>query len=55
MTDELCEGYFPRADKKGKTIGAVDNWRYLGENPCRAVAEELARIDLTHALVSRKI
>ena len=55
MTDELCEGYFPRMDKKGKVIGGVDNWLYLGENPCRAIAEELARIDLTHALVSRKI
>ena len=42
MTDELAEGYFPRTDKKGKLIGGVDNWLYLGENPDRAVAEKLA-------------
>ena len=48
MTDELAEGYFPRADKKGKIVGGVDCWLYLGENPDRAEAERLARIDLTH-------
>jgi hypothetical protein len=46
MTDELIESYFPRVDKKGKVVGGVDNWLYLGENPDRAVAEELARKDL---------
>jgi hypothetical protein len=35
-------------DKKGKVVGGVDNWLYLGANPDRAVAEELARVDLTH-------
>lgn len=48
MTDELVEGYFPRVNKKGKEIGGVDNWLYLGPNPDRAEAERLARIDLTH-------
>jgi len=48
MTDELIDSYFPRVDKKGKSIGGVDNWLYLGDNPDRLVAEELARIDLTH-------
>lgn len=48
MTDELIEGYFPRVDKKGKMVGGVDNWAYLGANPDRAVAEQLARIDLCH-------
>lgn len=52
MTDELVEGYFPKAGKKG---GDVDNWAFIGHNPDRAVAEELARIDLTHSVVSRKI
>jgi hypothetical protein len=46
MTDELAESYFPRVDKKGKVVGGVDCWLYLGENPDRAVAEELARADL---------
>lgn len=49
MTDDLMESNFPRVDKKGKQIGGVDNWLYLGENPDRAAAEELARIDLTRA------
>ena len=48
MTDELAEGYFPRVDKKGKMVGGVDNWLYLGDNPDRAEAERLARVDLTH-------
>lgn len=42
MTDELTESYFPRVDKKGKVVGGVDNWLYLGYNPDRAVAEKLA-------------
>jgi len=48
MSDELIESYFPRVDKKGKIIGGVDNWLYLGANPDRAEAERLARVDLTH-------
>lgn len=48
MTDELAEGYFPRVDRKGKAVGEVDNWLYLGPNPDRTEAERLARIDLTH-------
>jgi len=55
MTDELIESYFPRIDKKGKQIGGVDNWLYLGANPDRAEVERLARIDLTHARISRNI
>jgi hypothetical protein len=46
MTDELVESYFPRVDKKGKVVGGVDCWLYLGDNPDRAVAEKLARKDL---------
>lgn len=42
MTDELVESYFPRVDKKGKVVGGVDNWLYLGDNPDRAVVEGLA-------------
>lgn len=55
MTDDLMDGNFPREDKKGKLIGGVDNWLYLGPNPDRAEAERLARIDLTHAHLARKI
>lgn len=55
MTDELMDGSFPRTDKKGKVIGDVDNWLYLGENPGRVAAEEQARIDLTHARLARNI
>lgn len=55
MTDDLAESYFPRVDKKGKTIGGVDNWIYLGENPNRLVAEELARRDLTAHRLTHKI
>jgi len=54
MTDELIDSYFPRVDKKGKQIGGVDNWLYLGENPNRAVAEELARVDLTHRKLAKQ-
>lgn len=46
MTDELTDSYFPRTDKKGKQVGGVDNWQYLGDNPDRAVVEEQARQDL---------
>jgi hypothetical protein len=55
MTDELAQGYFPRVDRSGKTVGGVDNWLYLGPNPDRAEAERLARIDLTHAKLCRTI
>ena len=48
MTDELAESYFPRVDKKGKVVGGVDCWLYLGENPDRNFAEALARVQLTH-------
>lgn len=40
MTDELTEGYFPKPGKRG--LG-VDNWAFLGINPDRAIAENLAR------------
>ena len=53
MTDELVEGYFPKPGKRGGST--VDNWAFIGPNPDRAVAEELARqalipaqIKLTH-------
>jgi hypothetical protein len=55
MTDELVETYFPRVDKKGKLIGGVDNWLYLGPNPNRAEAERLARIDLIHHRLTHTI
>lgn len=42
MTDDLIESYFPRVDKKGKVVGGVDNWLYLGDNPDRTVTEKLA-------------
>lgn len=44
MTDELIESYFPRVDKKGKVVGAVDNWLYLGYNINRQVAEAMAEV-----------
>lgn len=44
MTDELIEGYFPKPNKKGGSI--VDNWAFLGSNPDRVIAEELAFINL---------
>ena len=44
MTDELVEGYYPKPNKRG---GApVDNWAFIGPNPERAVAEEMARVAL---------
>lgn len=43
MTGELTEGYFPKPDKKGRPH--VDNWAFLGHDPDRAIAEELARED----------
>lgn len=46
MTDELVDGYFPRAGKKSQD-SVVDNWAFLGANPGRQVAEHQARIDLT--------
>lgn len=49
MTDELAEGYFPKPGKHGKS--EVDNWAFLGHNPDRAVAEELARVDLVPAQI----
>ena len=55
MTDELAEGYFPRVDKKGKMVGTVDNWLYLGPNPDRTEAERLARVDLTHHTLKHTI
>jgi len=45
MTDELAESYFPKFSTKGKS--PADNWLFIGENPGRTVAEELARVDLT--------
>lgn len=51
MTDELVEGYFPKPNKRNSGP-PVDNWAFLGDNPGRAVAEELARIDLTRAKLS---
>ena len=59
MTDELTDGYFPKAHKKGSD---VDNWAFLGDNPARAKAlelslpgVELAKMDLTHStLVGKK-
>ena len=47
MTDELAESYFPRVDKKGKVVGGVDCWLYLGENPDRIEAERLAADQFT--------
>lgn len=47
MTDELVEGYFPKPGKRGGS--PVDNWAFVGPNPDRAVAEELARIALVPA------
>lgn len=55
MTDDLMESNFPRADKKGKVIGDIDNWKYLGVNPGRVSTEAQARMDLTHARLSRNI
>jgi hypothetical protein len=52
MTDELVDGYFPKANKKGSD---VDNWAFLGPNPDRVKAEELARIDLTHRRLTHTI
>jgi len=52
MTDELTEGYFPKAHKKGSD---VDNWAFLGPNPGRTEAERLARIDLTHHRLAHKV
>lgn len=54
MTDELAESYFPRVDKKGKVVGGVDNWLYLGRNPDRDFAEALARIQLTQHRESKE-
>lgn len=54
MTDELAEGYFPRPGKK-HGVSTVDNWAFVGPNPDRAVAEELARIDLTKYRLANKI
>jgi hypothetical protein len=53
MTDELLEGYFPKPNKHGKS--AADNWAFLGVNEDRAVVEEQARVDLTHARLAYKV
>jgi hypothetical protein len=55
MTDELVETYFPRVDKKGKVVGGVDNWLYLGFNPDREEAQRLAKIRLTEHGLEHKI
>jgi hypothetical protein len=56
MTDELIDGYYPKAGKKGSE---VDNWAFLGDNPGRAEAEakaaNLAGPDLTHYRLTHKI
>ena len=56
MTDELLDGYYPKAGKKGTD---TDNWAFLGDNPGRAVAEaeaaNLAGPDLTHYKLKHKI
>jgi hypothetical protein len=53
MTDDLVEGYFPKPNKKGRSD--VDCWAFLGSNPDRAVAEELARVQLTEYKLTNKI
>jgi hypothetical protein len=41
MTDELTEGYFPKAGKKGGS--PADNWAFIGNNPGRQLAEQKAK------------
>lgn len=53
MTDELVDGYFPKPGKRGGS--PVDNWAFLGANPERAIVEEEARVDLTHARLACKV
>lgn len=43
MTDELTEGYFPKAGKKG---GDVDNWAFRGFSLDRLEAYALARLKI---------
>jgi hypothetical protein len=52
MTDELTEGYFPRAGKKGAD---TDNWKFLGDNPNRLDAEHLARLNLNRRCLFNEI
>jgi len=40
LTDDLVDGFFPRAGKK--TVDC-DNWAFLGDNPDRVKAETLAK------------
>ena len=60
ITDELADGYFPRAGKKGGVPDVpVDNWAYLGPNPERLVAEaaakELADVERTYLKLKTEV
>lgn len=53
MTDDLLDGYYPKPNKRN--ITPVDCWTFLGPNPDRAVAESLARVQLTEYNSTHKI
>lgn len=63
MTDELCEGYWPKPKKKkeGDTSEEkpeVDNWAFLGHDPDREIALALAveaAVPAAMALVASKL
>jgi hypothetical protein len=63
MTDELCEGYWPKPKKKKDSDileekPEVDNWAFLGHDPDRAIAVDLAAeaaVPAAMALVALKL
>lgn len=53
MTDDLLEGYYPKPNKRN--ITPFNCWAFLGPNPDRAIAEQMAKDQLTTYQIEHKV